>query len=160
MSTQGWLLKNRTAVRTNQLLQGCVRAPTGLSDSPWAPQSTMRCAEHHVLRSTGVPTRGHLVPLPQSGGTDVAHARRHTHRNTAHRQRACGGGGGTSGGRREQLLQGLLLLLCGSSQRLSQLLLWHHVEHLEGEQELVLGCADKGIAQEVGKAPNSVFLGV
>jgi len=78
----------------------------------------------------------------------------------------CGQGAGakghrsTSGGRREQLLQGFLLLLCGSGQSLSQLLLWHHVEHLEGEQELVLGRTDEGVAQEVGKAPDSVLLGV
>ena len=68
--------------------------------------------------------------------------------------------GRCSGGRGEQLLQGFLLLLRGGSQGLSQLLLRHHVEHLEGEQELVLGCADEGVAQEVGKAPDSVLLGV
>lgn len=63
-------------------------------------------------------------------------------------------------GRGEQLLQSLLLFLCGCRQGLSQLLLRHHVEHPEGEEELVLGCAGEGIAQEVGKAADSVLLGV
>lgn len=36
-------------------------------------------------------------PLPQSGGANVAHARRHARRNTAHRQRELGKGGGGAG---------------------------------------------------------------